>query len=147
MTWTIYGKGLVASPIANSSQVTGQVSASMLVTLSASQPLNTAAWNFMYLSFFFLMIRPPPKSTLFPYTTLFRSSDVSSKPKTQTMDPSNKVKRLNLIERSEEHTCELQSRQYIVCSLLLEKKKNNIQPKLKRINKQNIKKNKTFIPN
>jgi len=50
MTWTIYGKGLVASPIANSSQVTRQVSASMLVTLSASQPLNTAAWNFMYLS-------------------------------------------------------------------------------------------------
>src|SRR5476651_2794900 len=72
------------------------------------------------LFFFFLMIRRPPRSTLFPYTTLFRSgSDLPKVPG---------VKRAETIEiepRSEEHTSELQSRQYIVCRLLLEKKKNN----------------------
>src|ERR1035437_10617346 len=68
--------------------------------------------------FFFLMIRRPPRSTLFPYTTLFRS--VRSNrwrcgwPKSRCQ-PSN--------HRSEEHTSELQSRQYLVCRLLLEKKK------------------------
>src|SRR5258707_13836667 len=71
--------------------------------------------------FFFLMIRRPPRSTLFPYTTLFRSDD---------REPGKLADRveddLRVIShfRSEEHTSELQSRQYLVCRLLLEKKNN-----------------------
>src|SRR3712207_7315591 len=101
---------------------------------------------------FFLMIRRPPRSTLFPYTTLFRSGShdcslghlgsqghlvrddhfgdampraveverpASPWPRTA---PCNSIDR-NCITRSEEHTSELQSRQYLVCRLLLEKKK------------------------
>src|SRR3712207_6976721 len=89
------------------------------------------------------MIRRPPRSTLFPYTTLFRSSwftgyfarrglDVSAFDINQKMlKPSGKVKIQNKLNacvkaadfvRSEEHTSELQSRQYLVCRLLLEKK-------------------------
>src|SRR2546425_6630719 len=74
--------------------------------------------------FFFLMIRRPPRSTLFPYTTLFRSSGYGG--------TSRGVPRLfscGLIssnERSEEHTSELQSLAYLVCRLLLEKKKKMI---------------------
>src|ERR1035441_10718390 len=70
------------------------------------------------LVFFFLMIRRPPRSTLFPYTTLFRSGF-----------PANVMKwRLRAIKtarrkRSEEHTSELQSLRHLVCRLLLEKKK------------------------
>src|SRR2546428_10307411 len=94
-------------------------------------------------SFFFLMIRRPPRSTLFPYTTLFRSAGVRPSgvetiwsvqfvpsvvlltatpmicgpvPVSKTTDGTN---------RSEEHTSELQSRSDLVCRLLLEKKKNN----------------------
>src|SRR3712207_8009736 len=90
------------------------------------------------------MIRRPPRSTLFPYTTLFRSArclahpdvawddrlehqvrevlanlafDVLREPRTAVVHRQN---------RSEEHTSELQSRQYLVCRLLLEKKKNSI---------------------
>src|SRR3712207_7303659 len=86
---------------------------------------------------FFLMIRPPPKSTLFPYTALFRSSYCSLS--LATTDGSASVvvspsafpsamsrSRLRMIlpeRRSEEHTSELQSRQYLVCRLLLEKNK------------------------
>src|SRR3712207_6894133 len=87
--------------------------------------------------FFFLMIRRPPRSTLFPYTTLFRSKDRHSCRHTflpeyksayygryvrrslsagQWLHPAHSC-------RSEEHTSELQSRQYLVCRLLLEKKK------------------------
>src|SRR3712207_7484024 len=92
------------------------------------------------LRYFFLMIRRPPRSTLFPYTTLFRSylqvvensalvlveeaiapddldrSDIESKLKEaeQSLEQAE--------DRSEEHTSELQSRQYLVCRLLLEKK-------------------------
>src|SRR3712207_8177963 len=107
--------------------------------------------------FFFLMIRRPPRSTLFPYTTLFRSrlnfcyeagptgyglhrlltklghhctvvapSLIPRKPgdrvKTNRRDA---ITLARLLRRSEEHTSELQSRQYLVCRLLLEKKKNN----------------------
>src|SRR3712207_8989695 len=94
--------------------------------------------------FFFLMIRRPPRSTLFPYTTLFRSrfrprlnslrSDPSQlgfgSPMT-FIDESLHVPPLirrrravsGFVGRSEEHTSELQSRQYLVCRLLLEKKK------------------------
>src|SRR3712207_9183046 len=82
--------------------------------------------------FFFLMIRRPPRSTLFPYTTLFRSSfSFSFSPSLLRFFPrsfasafSNTLKKCNpLATRSEEHTSELQSRQYLVCRLLLEKKK------------------------
>src|SRR3712207_9245466 len=90
----------------------------------------------VYLSlqvFFFLMIRRPPRSTLFPYTTLFRSSaapqlvepkrvahpahDAAVSPAREVCDSGAQDR------RSEEHTSELQSRQYLVCRLLLEKKK------------------------
>src|SRR5437588_4998576 len=73
--------------------------------------------------FFFLMIRRPPRSTLFPYTTLFRSpppargdADAHGGP-----DPDRDPD-----ERSEEHTSELQSHSDLVCRLLLEKKKKQI---------------------
>src|SRR3712207_8932474 len=93
-----------------------------------------------YFFFFFLMIRRPPRSTLFPYTTLFRSGDAhperhaalgllvrvvegvmprrAAPPRGQ---PEHGLGDRGL--RSEEHTSELQSRQYLVCRLLLEKKK------------------------
>src|SRR3712207_9231340 len=93
-----------------------------------------------FLSFFFLMIRRPPRSTLFPYTTLFRSrgrgSAVITAPDAAIASAS--VRRTSRraasrsastavssgrCSRSEEHTSELQSRQYLVCRLLLEKKK------------------------
>src|SRR4029077_21294314 len=68
--------------------------------------------------FFFLMIRRPPRSTLFPYTTLFRSFPGSS-PRL----PERPAKRTNRdLSRSEEHTSELQSHLNLVCRLLLEKK-------------------------
>src|ERR1035437_10535049 len=68
---------------------------------------------------FFLMIRRPPSSTLFPYTTLFRS--IGEHPMLQFRRDLDLVEQLDEI-RSEEHTSELQSRQYLVCRLLLEKK-------------------------
>src|SRR3712207_8678485 len=101
------------------------------------------------------MIRRPPRSTLFPYTTLFRSIDVPGRivrPRPPTYETpmrpdilnplfaevevlkgvgpalARPLKRLGLnrvVDRSEEHTSELQSRQYLVCRLLLEKKKRN----------------------
>src|SRR3972149_9774415 len=72
--------------------------------------------------FFFLMIRRPPRSTLFPYTTLFRSDDFSF----LVRKPSAAQPFFHLDGRSEEHTSELQSQSNLVCRLLLEKKKNNI---------------------
>src|SRR5438445_1200781 len=79
-----------------------------------------------YLSFF-CMRRPHPASTLFPYTTLFRSDVVAAREHVHTRReqlPSH-VRRDAEPTRSEEHTSELQSRQYLVCRLLLEKKKEN----------------------
>src|SRR5215813_14931964 len=80
--------------------------------------------------FFFLMIRRPPRSTLFPYTTLFRSS-TPSVPKslfTSPFPPScGSARSPGRDARSEEHTSELQSRPHLVCRLLLEKKKKNQQ--------------------
>src|SRR3712207_8214663 len=100
--------------------------------------------------FFFLMIRRPPRSTLFPYTTLFRSElavEVTSRRRGEVLEraggrelldgrsarlhlfrlvacPLDREARVrHLLARSEEHTSELQSRQYLVCRLLLEKKK------------------------
>src|SRR3712207_9294040 len=82
-------------------------------------------------SFFFLMIRRPPRSTLFPYTTLFRSviapklnqADLDDIPEHLRKDMDFLfVDHMDRVVRSEEHTSELQSRQYLVCRLLLEKK-------------------------
>src|SRR6266498_5572976 len=68
--------------------------------------------------FFFLMIRRPPRSTLFPYTTLFRSTRPGSA-RSPTPPPARAPPGTG---RSEEHTSELQSRPHLVCRLLLEKK-------------------------
>src|SRR6266581_2503082 len=75
--------------------------------------------------FFFLMIRRPPRSTLFPYTTLFRSQrpPLVSPPGRQRPGTQRHIQRRQL--RSEEHTSELQSPVHLVCRLLLEKKKKN----------------------
>src|SRR2546422_6231025 len=81
----------------------------------------------MFLSslfFFFLMIRRPPRSTLFPYTTLFRSPWARhSRPSARAACVERQIQR-HEFPRSEEHTSELQSRLHLVCRLLLEKKKN-----------------------
>src|SRR5689334_23541317 len=71
------------------------------------------------------MIRRPPRSTLFPYTTLFRSRiSFASRPWSRSVS-SRFVKRRTRWSRSEEHTSELQSQFHLVCRLLLEKKKKN----------------------
>src|SRR2546429_5974367 len=74
--------------------------------------------------FFFLMIRRPPRSTLFPYTTLFRSRPAHQRPGCRR-DGGPEMRRgpEKRRDRSEEHTSELQSRLHLVCRLLLEKKK------------------------
>src|SRR5256885_6928294 len=71
------------------------------------------------------MIRRPPRSTLFPYTTLFRSSEVDRLAMRRSGLESQTRGLPVIIERSEEHTSELQSPCNLVCRLLLEKKKNN----------------------
>src|SRR5215203_6639692 len=86
---------------------------------------------FDFLFFFFLMIRRPPRSTLFPYTTLFRSGRLPAGPRDLVRSPLRRPwpaggSPAGPPPRSEEHTSELQSRQYLVCRLLLEKKKNNL---------------------
>src|SRR5258707_2246213 len=73
--------------------------------------------------FFFLMIRRPPRSTLFPYTTLFRSHCARCHSVVSRDSRRGSGWRHRAWGRSEEHTSELQSRQYLVCRLLLEKKK------------------------
>src|SRR5574340_1416041 len=85
----------------------------------------------LFVFFFFLMIRRPPRSTLFPYTTLFRSYPFLRRKKTDAgANPDDR-------RRSEEHTSELQSPKDLVCRLLLEKKKKK---KTSRKNIQNKKK-------
>src|SRR2546422_9386982 len=85
--------------------------------------------------FFFLMIRRPPRSTLFPYTTLFRSRPRGCR-RHRAFRHARREDRPLLLDadgaslardrpRSEEHTSELQSRLHLVCRLLLEKKKKN----------------------
>src|SRR5256885_3106505 len=80
-----------------------------------------------FLFFFFLMIRRPPRSTLFPYTTLFRSLGCApALPALPRMLPPARLWILtSTAPRSEEHTSELQSPCNLVCRLLLEKKKQN----------------------
>src|SRR2546427_5659782 len=84
----------------------------------------------LYSFFFFLMIRRPPRSTLFPYTTLFRSGASTeslrfsarvSMALSRTWPASSRA--VSRLTRSEEHTSELQSQSNLVCRLLLEKKK------------------------
>src|SRR2546425_2665482 len=92
------------------------------------------------LVFFFLMIRRPPRSTLFPYTTLFRSPVARGSPgwrgavhrrgacaAPKSRWPTGAARGARSCPRSEEHTSELQSLAYLVCRLLLEKKKGKKQ--------------------
>src|SRR2546425_13212319 len=81
-------------------------------------------WLSFLFFFFFLMIRRPPRSTLFPYTTLFRSCCPARFRRWRDRGHSCSGKRMTSI-RSEEHTSELQSLAYLVCRLLLEKKKKH----------------------
>src|SRR3712207_7528487 len=91
------------------------------------------------------MIRRPPRSTLFPYTTLFRSDDDHAEPlearaqdergraRHRLAEPARRAHEEDaagevVLGRSEEHTSELQSRQYLVCRLLLEKKNDRSDP-------------------
>src|SRR2546422_7112208 len=76
--------------------------------------------------FFFLMIRRPPRSTLFPYTTLFRSRPARQR-RERACDCRSRCAARRRRGRSEEHTSELQSRLHLVCRLLLEKKKKNLE--------------------
>src|SRR2546429_5311202 len=97
--------------------------------------------QFVCLFFFFLMIRRPPRSTLFPYTTLFRSQEPPrlhrraegvlqdrDEPRRHRLGRGDRLRaegrrHPRRVARSEEHTSELQSRLHLVCRLLLEKKK------------------------
>src|SRR5438552_18667351 len=79
--------------------------------------------------FFFLMLRRPPRSTLFPYTTLFRSAETAESPhealRRLEMSLAEELAETEMF-RSEEHTSELQSPDHLVCRLLLEKKKRSL---------------------
>src|SRR3712207_7854954 len=90
------------------------------------------------------MIRRPPRSTLFPYTTLFRSlvrelgGWDESIPNNEDFEFDQRLRsRGELLFRSEEHTSELQSRQYLVCRLLLEKKKKDLTSTRSTVRKSN----------
>src|SRR2546429_10017054 len=86
--------------------------------------LSNCLLRYIAFIFFFLMIRRPPRSTLFPYTTLFRSAFDSFGRLASRTDPLGRSVHLRRDgQRSEEHTSELQSRLHLVCRLLLEKKK------------------------
>src|SRR2546430_12566645 len=107
------------------------------------------------LFFFFLMIRRPPRSTLFPYTTLFRSKELQMRSSVElnliARGPHGKPMKLEagqllykeldskilLSPRSEEHTSELQSQSNLVCRLLLEKKKPKTYSKTRMISETN----------
>src|SRR2546425_5736725 len=92
-----------------------------------------------FFSFFFLMIRRPPRSTLFPYTTLFRSRLRPGRLDRFVIGAAlERLQQESLVrarsahgphDRSEEHTSELQSLAYLVCRLLLEKKKKKPNPR------------------
>src|SRR5947208_15767583 len=99
-----------------------------MMSLSAISVLLSPAF------FFFLMIRRPPRSTLFPYTTLFRSPSDPPRHSSSLSGPLANSFQLSVVSfavgagdhRSEEHTSELQSPDHLVCRLLLEKKKKKI---------------------
>src|SRR5260370_33753285 len=94
----------------------------MRFCFSTSETLRT---TLPYLFFFFLMIRRPPRSTLFPYTTLFRSAPPPrAEPEGWPLD--RRFHPFARRGRSEEHTSELQSHLNLVCRLLLEKKKKDV---------------------
>src|SRR6185503_20879483 len=84
---------------------------------------------FFLFSFFFLMIRRPPRSTLFPYTTLFRSLHLAGQRQVGMITKKQLLAPSSSCFRSEEHTSELQSRLHLVCRLLLEKKKQKNMPR------------------
>src|SRR6266571_5416134 len=99
----------------------------------------------IFMFFFFLMIRRPPRSTLFPYTTLFRSrrrDEPQRAPDPGAALPPALDQGTPGVVRSEEHTSELQSHVNLVCRLLLEKKKKKI--KIKDNNKKKKNKYLTF---
>src|SRR5438034_4707768 len=95
------------------------------------------------------MIRRPPRSTLFPYTTLFRSGEQSLALLLGARDPvaSSHDGDIKGLGRSEEHTSELQSHSDLVCRLLLEKKKKKRKKKLKRHTKNKIRNNSNSLCN
>src|SRR5207253_9080124 len=106
------------------------------ITLISFSDFLLSTLFYMFLYFFFLMLRRPPRSTLFPYTTLFRSMlwvgpirdaetrvNLNVAPPKQPAPGQLAVRRSSTHGRSEEHTSELQSRGHLVCRLLLEKKK------------------------
>src|SRR5262249_61211250 len=108
---------------------------SAVATLSAHTPhlLSHSLRSTHSTSFFFLMLRRPPSSTLFPYTTLFRSPPQQAHGEVHSPAAQGeigkqgvaRVARSRLLVRSEEHTSELQSLTNLVCRLLLEKKKQS----------------------
>src|SRR5215210_8362398 len=94
-------------------------------------------YDIFFFFFFFLMIRRPPRSTLFPYTTLFRSRGHHRRvPQWPDASAQYQLHRRSWYCRSEEHTSELQSPMYLVCRLLLEKKKKKTGTPVTHINKQ-----------
>src|SRR5258705_3668289 len=98
---------------------------------------------YLFVVFFFLMIRRPPRSTLFPYTTLFRSEKAAfdlygfnlNDFRSFVLIPQAKLRKSF---RSEEHTSELQSLRHLVCRLLLEKKKKRHSYKQQGIRRENL---------
>src|SRR6266568_8003799 len=100
-----------------------------------SSPFLLSWWTLIVSAIFFVMIRRPPRSTLFPYTTLFRSYALGRRRGAgaggQLFAEGARHRR-----RSEEHTSELQSQFHLVCRLLLEKKKKPPSPLLHFIKKQ-----------
>src|SRR5690348_18507463 len=95
------------------------------ITFYTTEPNNDSSYAHV---FFFLMIRRPPRSTLFPYTTLFRSAHLD-RARAQALElrdgGMDRGGHVGGEIRSEEHTSELQSPVHLVCRLLLEKKKLN----------------------
>src|SRR5437763_2188536 len=96
------------------------------------------------------MIRRPPRSTLFPYTTLFRSLERDVPVLALRHRHALRLERLQRADqlqtkRSEEHTSELQSPMYLVCRLLLEKKKKKIKKRTRRNLKHNVRRTRAMV--
>src|SRR2546427_12087787 len=102
------------------------MSTSVSLSFSTSLFLH-CSFSYSFFFFFFLMIRRPPRSTLFPYTTLFRSSSAipAANASASAANPCSCDCCKPSSLRSEEHTSELQSQSNLVCRLLLEKKKKS----------------------